>query len=161
MTVDTQQVLKALESPLSAAAAVDLSSADDARASLERSFPSNGDDARALRALLLEAVEAGVICDRGSEPVRYSRLAKPDASTRDFSIDFVLMSGPGIPHRHPSGEINLCFSIEGDARFDGQPEGWITYAPDTRHIPTVTQGTMLIVYFLPSGEVEWIKPSEV
>ncbi|GJM22130.1 MAG: hypothetical protein DHS20C15_20450 [Planctomycetota bacterium] len=161
MTVDTKSLLNALQSPLSAAAAVDLTAADDARASLERSYPSNGDDARALRTLLLEAVEAGVICDRGDEPVRYSRLAKPSDATRDFSIDFVLMSGPGIPHRHPRGEINLCFATEGDARFDGQPEGWVTFAPDSRHIPTVSQGTMLIVYFLPGGDVEWIKPNEV
>lgn len=161
MAVTSEQVLKALDAPLAAAAAVDLAEADDARASLERSYPSNGDDAKALRALLLQAVEEGVICDRGKDPVHYSRLAKQSEATRDFSIDFVWMSGPGIPHRHPKGEINLCFSVEGDARFDGQPEGWVTFAPDTKHIPTVSQGRMLIVYFLPGGDVEWIQADEV
>jgi hypothetical protein len=110
----------------------------------------------ALREALLAAVEDGVICDKGKDPVRYSRLAKPGDTAHDLSVDFVWMTGGGINHRHPKGEVNLCFSVEGDAKFDGQPAGWVVFAPDTAHVPTVTDGRMLIVYFLPGGEVEWI-----
>ena len=56
----------------------------------------------------------------------------------------------------PRGEVNLCFAVDGEPRFDGQAEGWVTFAPDSQHVPTVSDGRMLIVYFLPGGEVEWI-----
>ena len=156
MTATAEGLLAQLDAPMGAAASVDLSDAAAARAALEAAFPFEGEACRALRASLLEAVEAGVICDRGKDPVRFSRLAKPGDTAHDLSVDFVWMSGPGIHHRHPRGEINLCFSVEGEARFDGQPEGWVAFAPDTTHVPTVTEGKMLIVYFLPGGEVEWI-----
>ena len=156
MTTTTDELLDLLAAPIQAAASVDLSDATAARVALEQSYPRDGDAAVALRAALVAAVDAGEICDRGNDAIRYSRLAKPGEGTCDFSVDFVWMTGPGIHHRHPRGEINLCFTVEGDARFDGQPEGWVTFPPDSTHVPTVTDGRMLIVYFLPGGEVEWI-----
>jgi len=156
MPATQEDILSLLDASMDAAAAVDLTDADAAREELERRFPSKGPEAAALREALLAAVDDGVICDRGKDPVRYSRLAKPADTRHDLSVDFVWMTGPGINHRHPKGEINLCFSVEGDAKFDGQSEGWVTFAPDTTHVPTVTDGRMLIVYFLPGGEVEWI-----
>ncbi len=54
----------------------------------------------------------------------------------------------------------LGFAVEGDPRFDGQPEGWIVFAPGTQHVPTVTGGRMLIAYFLPGGAVEWISAGQ-
>jgi hypothetical protein len=156
MTTTTDELLDLLAAPIEAASSVDLSDADAARDALERSYPHDGEAATALRAALLAAVDAGEICDRGNDAIRYSRLAKAGEPTRNFSVDFVWMTGPGIHHRHPKGEINLCFAVEGQACFDDQPEGWVTFAPDTTHIPTVTDGRMLIVYFLPGGEVEWL-----
>jgi hypothetical protein len=32
----------------------------------------------------------------------------------------------------------------------------VVFPPDSAHVPTVTGGRMLIVYFLPGGAVEWI-----
>ena len=156
MTTSTDALLEALAAPMEAAAATDLSDPAAAVAALQAAYPADGEASRALRASLLAAVEDGSICDRGNEAIRYSRLAKPGPATRDLSVDFVWMTGPGIHHRHPKGEVNLCFAVEGDPRFDGQPEGWVAFAPDSRHVPTVTDGRMLIVYFLPGGEVEWI-----
>jgi hypothetical protein len=155
MTVTTGSLLALLEAPMAAAAAVDLSDPAAARAALHASFPPEGVAGRALRDALVAAVETGVICERGKDPVRYSRLATPDATEHALSVDFVWMSGPGIPHRHPRGEVNLCFSVEGRARFDGQPEGWVVFPPGSEHVPTVTGGRMLICYFLPGGAVEW------
>lgn len=157
MTVTADDLMRDLAAPMEAAAKVDVADPDAARAALARAFPPEGPEGQALRAALLAGVEAGVICDKGGKgEVRYSRLAKPDQTTHDLSVDLVLMTGPGIRHRHPKGEINLCYSVEGEARFDGQPEGWVVFSPGSQHVPTVTGGRMLIVYFLPSGSVEWI-----
>jgi hypothetical protein len=30
------------------------------------------------------------------------------------------------------------------------------FAPDSVHVPAVTGGTMLILYLLPDGAVEWV-----
>ncbi len=156
MPATPEQLLSALQPALAAAASADLRDPSAARAALERSYPSRGPAAQALRATLVQAVKDGVICDRGKEAIRYSRLCKPDDTPHGASIDFVWMTGPGINHRHPKGEVNLCFAVEGDPRFDGQPEGWVVFPPGSQHVPTVTGGRMLIAYFLPGGAVEWI-----
>lgn len=156
MPATTESLLALLEAPMAAAARTDLRDPAAARAALEQAWPSRGQAAQALRAALLQAMKDGVICDRGKDAIRYSRLCKPDATPHDLSVDFVWMTGPGIHHRHPCGEVNLGFAVEGDPRFDGQPEGWIVFAPGSQHVPTVTGGRMLIVYFLPGGAVEWI-----
>ena len=44
----------------------------------------------------------------------------------------------------------------GEARFDGHPEGWVVFGPDSVHVPTVSDGEMLILYFLPGGEIEFL-----
>lgn len=156
MPATSAEILDALAGPLAALDDLDLSDAAAARAELQRRWPADAPAADALRDTLVAAVEQGTICERGNAAIRYSRLAKPGPESHEHSIDFVWMTGPGIHHRHPKGEVNLCFAIEGDPRFDGQPAGWIVFAPDSKHVPTVTDGRMLIVYFLPGGEVEWI-----
>jgi len=156
VTTTPEELLSLLERPMSRVAGLDLTDAEAAARALEAAYPHDGADADALRRALVQAVEDDVICDRGNDAIRYSRLAKPGATDHDLSVDFVWMTGPGIHHRHPKGEVNLCFAVEGDPRFDGRPEGWVVFPPDTRHVPTVTGGRMLIVYFLPSGAVEWI-----
>jgi hypothetical protein len=65
------------------------------------------------------------------------------------------MTAPGPRHKHPRGEVNLSFALEGAPRFDGQPEGWVVFPPGSEHVPTVTGGRMLIAYFLPGGAIEW------
>ncbi len=156
MTDTPEMLLRKLEAPLAAAAGVNLSDPGAARAALHRAFAPEGPAGLALRQDLLAALEAGTICDRGKGEIRWSRLARPDATPHDVSIDFVWMSGPGIHHRHPRGEVNLCFAVEGQPRFDGQPEGWVVFPPGSAHVPTVTGGRMLIAYFLPGGAVEWL-----
>lgn len=145
-----------LARPLAAIDGLDITDGEQARAELERRYAGRGTPALALRDALVEAVRDGVICDRGNDAIRYSRLAKASVSTRDHSIDFVWMTGPGINHRHPKGEVNLCFAVEGEPRFDGHGEGWVVFPPGSAHVPTVEGGRMLIVYFLPEGAVEWI-----
>ena len=101
-------------------------------------------------------ISDGWICHHGKDPVRFSRIAKPDGPNQPFSIDAVLMEGPGPKHRHPLGEISICYPVAGDPSFDGKPPGWVVKAVDSTHIPTVTGGSMRIIYLLPEGAMEWI-----
>jgi len=158
MTATLQDLRELLAAPLAAAAAADPARPEAARAALTAAFPHDGPAGRALREALVAAVQAGVICERGKPAIRYSRLARPGESGHDLSVDFVWMTGPGIDHVHPRGEVNLCYAVEGNPRFDGHGEGWVVFAPGSRHVPTVTDGRMLIVYFLPGGAVEWVSP---
>jgi hypothetical protein len=82
-------------------------------------------------------------------------VAKAGPATSGFSIDVVHMSGPGPRHRHPNGEVNFCLALDGAPRFDGEPPGWVVLPPGSSHVPAVTGGTMLIVYLLPQGAIEF------
>lgn len=149
------RVIEALLPLCEAAHGLDLSDPARARAELERRLDPRGPAAAALSRALVDALERGAICDRGEPPVRYSRLAKASAATHGFSLDAVHMSGPGPRHRHPQGEVNFCIALEGEPRFDGQPAGWVVEPPGSSHVPTVAGGTMLIVYLLPAGAIEF------
>lgn len=128
-----------------------------ARAALEREYPLDGAFLTGLRAAMEAAVAAGSACQNGEPPVRWSRLFKAGAASRGLSADAVLMSGPGPRHRHPAGEVDLCFALDGEPSFDGNPPGWTVYPPDSVHVPTVRGGTMLILYLLPGGAIEFLK----
>ena len=142
---------------LDAARGLDLSDPEAARAELARRFDPAGPRAAELKRGLEELLEAGRIAHKGELPVRFSRAAKPSPETDDHSIDVVLMTGPGPRHRHPGGEIDYCIALEGEPTFDGQPPGWVVYGPDSVHVPTVAGGTMLIVYLLPGGGIEFLQ----
>jgi len=130
--------------------------ADDAAARLEAAHPFLGDTMLRVRALCEAGIRDGWLVPReGGPKVRFGRLAK---DVGGYSLDCVLMSGAAIGHTHPSGEINIAFAWEGeDPRFDGHPAGWVVYPPGSHHVPTVTDGQMLFVYFMPGGEVVWDK----
>ena len=140
---------------IEAVAGLDLTDPDAARAELERRLDPDGLAARELSNSLGKLLAEGKIADRGSPPVRWSRIAKATPETRDQSIDVVWMSGPGPRHVHPNGEVNFCIALEGEPRFDGQPPGWVVLPPGSGHVPTVSGGTMLIVYLLPGGAIRF------
>lgn len=152
-----EALLALLDAPMAAVRGTDPSDPDAARAALTTAFPHDGEAGARLRDALIAAVRAGTICDRGEEPLRWSRLARSDATPHDLSVDVVWMTGAGPRHRHPNGELNLCYVVDGDPCFDGQPEGWVVFPPDSVHVPTVTGGRMLIAYFLPGGAMEFVK----
>jgi len=122
----------------------------EAAAKLETRLPAAS--LAPLAAKFRAGVEDGSLCGRGELPVRWSRVAK-DAG--GVSIDAVSMNGAGPGHEHPEGEIDLCFAVDGDPRFDGNPPGWTVYPPGSWHVPTVTGGTMDILYFLPGGAIRF------
>ncbi len=103
------------------------------------------------------ALDAGWLCPREAGPhVRYGRLCKATPDSLGFSIDAVVMDGaaPGA-HTHTGGEIDLCLPLDGAPRFDGHAERWLIYPPGSRHTPTVAGGKMLILYFLPGGQIRF------
>ena len=115
-----------------------------------------GLDTRAFEAALRAAHAEGWATPKEAGGVRFGRVAKADPTLHGFSLDVVDMNGaaPGS-HVHPRGELDLCLVLEGHPRFDGRAPGWVVYPPNSRHIPTVTGGRMLIAYFLPGGEIQF------
>ncbi|MCH2112192.1 MAG: DUF4863 family protein [Planctomycetes bacterium] len=139
------------------ASGLDLSDTEGAASALEMEFPFAGPFVQELGSALRAALADGVICDQGEAPMSWSRLFRPDESSSQFSADVVDMNGCGPCHTHPQGEIDLCFALEGEPRFDGNPEGWTVYGPDSTHVPTVEDGRMLILYLLPGGAFQFVK----
>jgi len=126
----------------------------DASAKLERAFPAGGREMTELRALLRSEIEARTIAERENDGVRFSRIKKAATET-EMSIDVVHMSKAALGHTHPNGEIDLCFAVSGDPRFDGKPEGWQVFPTGSWHVPTVSGGAMDILYFLPGGAIRF------
>jgi len=127
----------------------------EAAQSLNKKFPVDGDAMRTLAQLFAKGVEDSSLCDREGGPgVTYSRVGKAIGKS-EFTIDAVRMDRPGPGHAHPKGEFDVCFVAEGEPLFDDQAPGWTVYGPDTWHVPTVSGGTMNILYFLPGGAIKF------
>ena len=100
------------------------------RGRLDRELPVQGPVCAAVRAAAEDGVSSGWLCDREAGGIRFSRPVKPGEDSAGFSVDAVVMDRiKGPEHTHTNGEINLCFAQEGDPRFDGNPEGWVVFAP--------------------------------
>jgi hypothetical protein len=140
-----------------AAAGLDLSDPQAAERELARRCPADSPPALALAGALKALLAAGQVANRGELPVRYGRVAKAGPDTLDFSIDVVHMNGAGPRHRHPAGEVNFCIALDGAPTFDGRAPGWVVLPRGSTHVPTVAGGTMLIVYLLPGGAIEFLK----
>ena len=111
-----------------------------------------------LKSACQAGVAAGWLCDREGGGIRYGRICKPAADLHGFSVDVVDMQDIAGPHHaHPNGEIDLIMPIDGDARFDGRPAGWLVCPPGSAHRPTVTQGRALVLYLLPDGQIQFTR----
>lgn len=150
--MSSDRLLLALDPVLRTLQTLDLSDPAGAKSGLDSQLPLA--DLEAVRRLTVEGFEEGWLLPHENAGVKYGRLVKDRGG---WSIDAVVMSGPGPLHRHPKGEVDLLFALEGEAEFDGHPEGWCVYGPDSTHIPTVQGGTMLILYFLPEGAIEFLQ----
>jgi len=107
-----------------------------------------------LEATALAAMVAGWLTPKEAGGVKFGRIAKADVATHGHSIDAVDMNGPAAgPHTHPNGEVELCIDLQGEPTFDGRRKRFIAYPPGSRHVPTVSGGRMLILYFLPGGAI--------
>ena len=111
-----------------------------------------------LAASCREGVDAGWLCQHEAGGIRYGRVFRADDTLHGFSVDVVDMDNCAGPHhRHPTGEIDLVIPIEGEAKFDGHAAGWVVYAADSAHVPTVSDGRALVLYLLPGGSIEFTR----
>jgi len=124
---------------------------------LTRALPVTGDVAKRVRAAAETGVAEGWLCDSENAGVKFSRPFKPGDATAGYSVDAVVMDRVAGPkHTHVNGEINLCFTQDGDAKFCGHREGWVVFPRGSTHVPVVADGRMLILYFLPGGAIEFL-----
>ena len=147
-----EQFTKLLEPLALALQAVDVD-ARDAAVQAERAAAYRGAAVAAVREAAVASIGSDWLLPKSSGGIRFGRVAK---DLHGFSIDAVLMAVPGPRHRHPNGEIDLCFVTRGEPEFDGQPAGWVVYGKGSAHVPTVAGGEMLILYFLPGGAIEFV-----
>jgi len=111
-----------------------------------------------LRQACQTGVAEGWLCEREGGGIRYGRIFRPDPELHGFSVDVVDMKEIAGPHHaHPTGEIDLIMPIEGEARFDGRPAGWLVCPPGSAHRPTVSGGRALVLYLLPEGRIDFTK----
>ena len=148
----TKEQFAALLDPLAALLQELDVDAPDAASQVETQAPFAGDLVESVRNAALASIESDWLLPKSHAGIRFGRVAK---DLHGFSIDAVLMAVPGPPHKHPKGEIDLCFATTGEPRFDGHPPGWVVYPTNSAHTPTVTDGEMLILYFLPDGQIQF------
>ena len=151
--VDKEGFLRLLQPVTAALQGLDVAAPDVARL-VEQRLPVRGAALAALKQAAFAAVDSEWLLPKSNAGIRFGRLTK-DLS--GFSVDAVLMDRPGPEHRHPNGEFDLCWARAGAPKFDGKPEGWVVYGKGSVHVPTVTGGEMLILYFLPGGAIEFSK----
>lgn len=124
---------------------------------LSKHFPLASESIQQIKAWCLNGLKEQSFRMRGPQSLRFGNLLHQKRNPFGFRIDIVDMEGQGPGHVHPLGEINLCFTTEntggGSTSFDGLSEGWVVKQPKSWHTPTVRQGRMVIVYFLPRGKV--------
>lgn len=130
----------------------------DLDAWLNREHGARSATYRSLKAACEAGVAAGWLCDREGGGIRYGRAFKPAPDLNGFSVDVVDMRDIAGPHHtHPNGEIDLIMPIEGEARFDGRPAGWLVCPPASAHRLTVSNGRALVLYLLPEGRIEFTR----
>jgi hypothetical protein len=151
---DAQSLLRSLQPLLTAIGNLDPSD-PGAREVLQTRFPLDHPTLRDVRSHIDLGLQEGWLCPREAGGIRFGRLTKATEDSHDLSVDAVEMAGPGPGHTHPAGEFDLCFALDGDPRFEGEPAGWVVLPPGSWHVPTVTGGRMAILYFLPQGAIEF------
>lgn len=125
---------------------------------LNREHGVNSDTYRELQASCRQGVDEGWLCQHEAGGIRFGRVFKPDDELHRFSVDVVDMDNVVGPHHaHPNGEIDLVMPIEGEARFDDHPAGWVVYPPGSAHKPTISDGRALVLYLLPEGSIEFTR----
>ena len=124
-------------------------------AELNKCFPPDSKIFIEIQRSCEAGIKEGWVCGQEFGGIKFGRVIK---DINGFSVDVVHMKDiVGPHHRHPKGEIDLIMPIKGNAEFDNHGAGWIVYEPDSAHNPTVKNGTALVLYLLPDGEIEFTR----
>ncbi len=119
-------------------------------------FPHDGDYFKEIESACHKAIGEGWMCSQGGEGRRFGRVIEPSPETEDFSVDVVELDRIAGPHHeHPRGEICMVMPQDEEATFDGNGAGWCVYPPGSAHYPTVRDGSALVLYLLPGGEINF------
>jgi 2-hydroxylaminobenzoate mutase len=114
-----------------------------------------------LLSLLRTGIREGWACysEITGPDYRRGRIAEASSQTHGFTVESgMLRDVLGNYHRHPRGEINMIGPVDPTGKFCGSGAGWRVFPPDSSHYPTVTGGTVTLLFFLPGGEIEYKKP---
>jgi hypothetical protein len=133
---------------------LDLNDAASAANTLNTALPIGSLD-EVYQALKVGQAEGWLTPKQATPTLKFGRLCRSGPAMFGHSVDVVDMAGAGAAHTHPNGEVSLCWAEEGQPNFCGEPAGWVVVPPGSRHVPDVTGGRMLIVYFLPDGAMTW------
>lgn len=130
----------------------------DLQTFLKQNFPPGGEAFDDLAELCRQGIEEGWLCDREHDGICFGRVVDAGPDTHGFSVDVVLMNDSiGPYHGHPNGEIDMIVPETVGAKFDGHPQGWVVYAADSEHFPTVAGGKAIVLYLLPGGEIDFTR----
>ena len=123
---------------------------------LNERFPASGETFKHIEAACHDAIEAGWMCNQGSEGRRFGRVIEPSDHSGNLSVDVVQLNNVAGPHHaHPKGEVCMVMPQDKRATFDGKGAGWCVYEAASAHYPTVRDGSALILYLLPDGQIEF------
>jgi hypothetical protein len=123
---------------------------------LNDQLPPTGSLFQSIFQSCCDAIAAGWMCNRSAGGIRYGRVIKPAQQLGRFSVDVVEMNDViGPSHAHPNGEIDMVMPLSEGAKFDGRGAGWLVYPAGSRHAPTVTSGSALVLYLLPEGAIDF------
>jgi len=114
-----------------------------------------------LLRLLRTGIDEGWACyaEITGPDYRRGRIAESSPATNGFSVETgKLRNVLGNYHRHPMGEINMIGPVDETGQFCGHGAGWKVFEPGSRHFPTVTGGTVTMLFLLPHGEIEYQDP---
>ena len=114
-----------------------------------------------LLTLLRKGIDDGWACysEITGPDYKRGRIADPSEATHGFSVESgKLRNVLGNYHCHPQGEINMIGPVDETGPFCGSGAGWKVFEPMSRHFPTVTGGTVTMLFFLPKGEIEYMEP---
>ena len=125
-----------------------------AQKELSARFPFESETIQTVIKQFAKGCEEGWLCQKEAGGIHFSRVYK-NQSENECAIDAVKMSGKGPGHTHPNGEFDLCLPVSGEPEFDGQKSPWVVYPPNSWHEPTVSSGSMNILYFLPNGSIKF------
>lgn len=123
---------------------------------LANEFPPLGDVFDAVERNAISAIDAGRIGKSADSSTVYARLFEPGEPTRGFSIDIVKLTNVvGGRHVHPRGEVDMIIPLSPGARFNNHEKGWLTLPPGSAHRPIARGGSVIVIYFLPGGEMRF------